>query len=94
MGCLPVTRWAWPMWALYVTRLGAVLSWRMMGSSRPSLLLMNWVRWEWDHGASGMDDGCRVKRGDSGLSRMQMGVTRHFFPVPGPQSRAILPALV
>lgn len=56
VGSLLVTLWAWLMWALCVTRLGAVLLWRMMGSSLPSLLLMNWVRWGWSHGTSGLDE--------------------------------------
>lgn len=43
-GSPPATPWAWPTWALCATRLGAALSWRTTGCSRPSLLLTNWVR--------------------------------------------------
>lgn len=50
------------MWALCVTQLGAVLSWRMTGSSQPSLLPMNWVSQGWGHGAPVMSE--RAIRGE------------------------------
>lgn len=60
MGSPPVTPWAWPTWALCVTRLVAVLSWRMTGSNQPSLLLTNWVLGVQGRGTvvSGMGERC------------------------------------
>jgi hypothetical protein len=43
------------MWAQCVIQLGAVLLWKMMGSSQPSLLLMNWVRKLWGSVAPELD---------------------------------------
>lgn len=55
MGSPLVTPWVWLMWAQCVIQLGAVLLWKMMGSSQPSLLLMNWVRKLWGSVAPELD---------------------------------------